>query len=232
MDETVLRELDEQKILIADSIPTCVHALGAVRKSDDSLRPITDCKRPLGRSINSFMDTTCSTFSYLRLDTVAEYMTPDCFFASVDIKSAYRSVHVVPRHRQLQGFVWDVNGCTQYYTENCLHFGLKCAHFIFTQIRDFVIKCMNKRRIDGGFGYLDDFLLVDNSELECNFKLHSLIELLRSFRFCIVWKKVTPTAYSITYLGIEIDSSSMEFSLPSYKLDRLRTMVFISYIRY
>ena len=79
MDETVLRELDEQKILISDSITTCVHALGAVRKSDGSLRRLTDCKCPLGRSINSFMDTTCSTFSYLRLNTVAEYMTPDFF---------------------------------------------------------------------------------------------------------------------------------------------------------
>ena len=84
---------------------------------------------------------------------------------------------------------------------------------------------MNRRGIVGVFGYLDNFLLVSNSELEGNFKLHSLIEWLRSLGFWIAWKKVTPTAYSITYLGIEIVSSSMEFSLPLYKVDRLRTIV-------
>ena len=72
---------------LVDSAPTCVHALGAVCKSDGSLHPITDCKRPIDSSINSFMETTCSKFTYLRLDEVGDYMFPGCFFASVDIKS-------------------------------------------------------------------------------------------------------------------------------------------------
>ena len=42
MDETVARELSLDKVSIVDHQPVCVHALGAVRKSDASMRPITD----------------------------------------------------------------------------------------------------------------------------------------------------------------------------------------------
>ena len=91
------------KWMLVDVLPTCVHSLGAVKKSDDSLRSLTDCKYPLGCSINAFIDTTCSIFSYLKLDKDAEYMTSNCFFASVDITSAYRHVHIDPKDRQYQG---------------------------------------------------------------------------------------------------------------------------------
>ena len=39
------------KLTMVDFQPTCVHSLGAVTKSDGGLRPITDCKRPIGLSI-------------------------------------------------------------------------------------------------------------------------------------------------------------------------------------
>ena len=92
---------------IVSELPSCVHALGAVQKSDGSLRPITDCKRPISQSVISYMDTTCSTFSYMKLDSVAEFMLPGCYFAPVDIKSAIRSAHIASADRQYQGFVWN-----------------------------------------------------------------------------------------------------------------------------
>ena len=152
-------------------------------------------------------------------------MSQDCYFASVDIKSAYRSVHVLPRDRQYQGFVWNYEGVSTCFQDNCLCFGLRCAPFIYTQITEFVVRCMTRRGIDGVFGYLDDFLVSAPTYEECNFKLASLIRLLRSLGFWISWKKVIPPTQLITYLGIEIDSVDMEFRLPVSKLERIRSLV-------
>ena len=66
MDDTFEKELEQGKVSLVDVCSTCVHALGAISKSDGSLRPITDCKIPIGTSINSFMETTYCSFSYTK----------------------------------------------------------------------------------------------------------------------------------------------------------------------
>ena len=43
MSELLLKELAEGKVSECYVKPQCVHALGAVQKSDGRLRPITDC---------------------------------------------------------------------------------------------------------------------------------------------------------------------------------------------
>ena len=171
------------------------------------------------------METTCLKFTNLRLDEVADYMFPGGFFVSADIKSAYRSVHVCPLDRQFQCFVWEHEGQPRFYQDNCLCFGLRCAPFIFTQLTEFVVRCMSSRGVDGVFGYLDDFLVIGLDEADFNHKLTVLIRLLRPLGFWISWKKVSPTGQKITYLGIELDSVMMEFRLPQCELYRLVSMV-------
>ena len=153
MDQTILAELDAEKITMVDSQPRCVHSLGAVSKSDGSLRPITDCKRPLGESINNHMNTVCDGFKFIRIDEVAEVMTPGCYFSVVDIQSAYRSVNIFPDHRTCQGFRWNVDGQDRWFEDNCLSFGLKCAAFIFSRVSEFVVRAMNRRGHSRVFSY-------------------------------------------------------------------------------
>ena len=121
--------------------------------------------------------------------------------------------------------MWNYAGSDKYFQDNCLCFGLHCAPFIFTQLNEFVVRCMSRRGIEGVFGYLDDFLVEGRHADACNLKLHILVWLLRDLGFWINWKKVTPTATSITYFGIEINSLTMEFRLSSRKLFRLVDMV-------
>jgi hypothetical protein len=104
MTELVKSEIQQGKIMVVEERPQCVHSLGAVFKKSGSLRPITDCSRPYEKSINNFMDTTRSTFSYIRISDVTAKMTRDCYMSVVDIKSAYRSVPIYPAHRKFQGF--------------------------------------------------------------------------------------------------------------------------------
>ena len=64
MTTLLLAELETHKVSRSTSPPVCTHALGAVKKSDGRLRPITDCSRPDGGSINNYMSTTFESFSY------------------------------------------------------------------------------------------------------------------------------------------------------------------------
>ena len=218
-------ELASQKVTLVKERPACIHALGAIRKHDGGLRPITDCRRPLGLSINNYMDTVCKTFSYVSIDQVTDVVTEGDFMAVLDIKGAYRSVGVFPEHRKFQGFLWNVNGVEQYYEDNRLCFGLKCAPYIYTQITDFIVRSLNRQGVSRVFGYLDDFIVISDSELSCKREMSLLIDLLSQLGFEISWKKVTCPKTTVVYLGIEIDSEVMEVRLPEKKLSRLKHLV-------
>ena len=68
---------------------------------------------------------------------------------------------------------------------------------------------------------LDDFLICESKD-RCRLALNTLVHLLRKLRFMINWLKVVDPTTSITFLGIEIDSSTMELRLPADKLSLLR----------
>ena len=225
MDETVKSELEMDKVTIVDFVPRCVHSLGAVKKSDGGLRPITDCKRPLGKSINNYMNTVCSEFTFIKLDDVTNVLQQGCYMSVVDIKAAYRSVNVFPDHRGCQGFLWEIDGVQRHLVDNCLCFGLKCAPYIFSRLSEFVVRAMRRRGYSKVFSYLDDFIVVGDTYEECQTGALALIEFLRDLGFFIAWKKVVTPSAQVTYLGIEIDSVKMQVSLPKVKLDKLKRLV-------
>ena len=57
LDVLLQQELKEGKISHVTYKPKCVHAYGAVpKKNSEDLRPITDCSRPYGNSINNYIN--------------------------------------------------------------------------------------------------------------------------------------------------------------------------------
>lgn len=118
MDALVRSELAEGFISRVAAKPTCIHALGAVPKGSDSIRPITDCSRPQGQSVNSHCGTLAKKFQYNSIKDVVSGITPGCYLAVIDIKSAFRSVPVAPHHRQYLGFRWELDGDEHYYVDN------------------------------------------------------------------------------------------------------------------
>ena len=83
--DNLASELKLGKVSLSKQKLRCVHALGAIRKSNGKLRPITDCKRPCGASINNYMDTMCQEFTSINLDKVSDYMSEGCWFAVLDL---------------------------------------------------------------------------------------------------------------------------------------------------
>lgn len=221
MQLNVAAELAQQKIALSDGIPHCVHAIGAVEKKDGSLRPITDCKRPINSSINNFMSTTALPFHFQTLDYVADVIRPGGFLAVVDISSAYRSVPIFPPHRRYHGFKWG----DAYYTDNRLSFGLKCAPYIFTCISEFVVRLMGRYGFHNCVSYIDDFLCQGDTAQACRECQNFLIKLLEFLGFTVSKSKIILPSQKGQYLGMYIDTVKMEYSLPPHKLDKLGPLV-------
>ena len=110
VDSLISDEVRDGKYVKASSIPHCVHSLGAIPKQDGSFRPITDCRRPEGISINNHMETTFQPFHYITLDQVAANVTPHCHMATVNISAAYRSIPIRAEHWTYQGIMWQIEG--------------------------------------------------------------------------------------------------------------------------
>ncbi len=194
--------------------------MAAIPKPDGDVRLIHDCSRPIG-AVNDYCSTdwkqTCS-----RVDGAAAHMNNGCFFAKVDLKSAYRSVNVSTCSQKVTGFRWNFNGEYVYLSDTKLPFGSKLSPGIFHRLTQAVRRMMARKGYDHIVVYLDDFLIISDTQQECAAALNCLIQLLRKLGFSIHWGKVVDPTRRITFLGIELDSIEMSLRLPQEKLMKLK----------
>jgi hypothetical protein len=182
---------------------------------------IHDCSRPDGTAVNDFV----SHFEKQRFQTIddaAKLVSKDYHMSKVDLKSAYRSVRISATSQEVTGFQWTFPDGREYtFIDKKLPFGSKLAPGIFHRLSQAVRRMMSRR----GFtiiAYLDDFLICESTKDRCRLALNTLVHLLRTLGFMINWSKVVEPTTSIIFLGIEIDSSTMELRFPADKLSLLR----------
>lgn len=221
INDLIVQELELGRFVITEVQPDCVHALGVVPKRDGGYRPITDCRRPIGCSINNFMSETHQYFCYNSVDLVASFMDKGVFMSTIDISSAYRSIHIHPLHWRYHGLSWVVEGEPTFLYDTRLSFGLKCAPFVFTQISNFVIRCLYRRGFTKVVNYLDDYILFGDSFESCQLAQKVLISVLVALGFHISWKKCTSPCVVTRYLGVIFDSVNLQLRLPVEKLKSL-----------
>lgn len=221
ISKLIQQEITENKLIVASRHPRCIHAIGAVPKANNKFRPITDCKRPIGVSVNNFMKTTWQEFSFKSVDDVTSVVQQCDYLATVDITNAYRSVAIRPEHRTYMGLRWNIDGVDTVLNDTRLCFGHKCAPFIFSSLTNFVVQCMNRRGYNRIFCYLDDFIVIEESFQLCQKVQMALISLLGELGFYVNWEKCTSSAQVCTYLGVEIDTKNMKLSLLGKKMQKL-----------
>lgn len=222
IDSLIEEELAAGKLSVVSDPPTCIHAMGAVDKKGGGFRPITDASRPEGRSINSFMQETFHHFSYSSIDDVVKVLEPGMYMSVSDVSSAYRSIMIRPSDREYQGLEWEVHGKPTFLVDNFLSFGTRMAAFLFNRITDSITRYMRSHGYTC-FNYLDDLLVLGRSFSECQAGQLFLHSTLRSLGFYIAYKKVLSPSQVQVYLGVEIDSLTMELRLPRDKLAKLHT---------
>ena len=224
MSELLSQELNEGKVSRVTSDPCCVNSLGAVWKLNGKLRPITDCSRPEGISINNYMSTTFTSFSYNSVQDAVDVLAPGDYTAAVDISSAYRTVSVRADQVCYQGLTWDFGTGPELLQDNRLCFGLRCAPNIFDCLSYFIVKIANSRGANRVINYLDDFLVIGTSPEACLRHREIVTEVVSLLGFQVAWKKVTDPATCTTFLGINIDSVAYELSLPMEKVTKLKDL--------
>ena len=95
--------------MVCEAPPKIVSPMAAIPKPDGDVRLIHDCSRPIGEAVNDYCSTDWQ-FKFARVDDAANLMTPGCYFAKVDLKSAYRSVPISKASQEVTGLHWKFKG--------------------------------------------------------------------------------------------------------------------------
>jgi hypothetical protein len=217
----VRHEIANGNYIPAESPPTIVSPLGAIPKADGGVRLIHDCSRPAGKAVNDYAGET-DRQKFQSVDDAARLVGQGYYMAKIDLKSAYRSVGISPHSQSVTGLKWLIDGKTKYFYDSRLPFGSKLAPGIFHRLSQAVRRMLARHGIFNVVCYLDDFFLCEPTFERCANSVKFVIKLLRKLGFSINWKKVVDPTRQIVFLGIEIDSETLELRLPADKLSALK----------
>ena len=155
------------------------------------------------------------------IKTILQQVTPGCYMASLDLKSAYYSVRVSPPFRKYLKFVWQGHK----YQFTCFPNGLSSCPRKFTKLLKVPLTTL---RTAGHiiFGYIDDFHLQGDTVDECFQTVLDSVLLFESLGFVIHPEKshLRPSQ-TIQFLGFVIDSVNMIVSLTDDKKCKLKALI-------
>ena len=206
-----------QELLGKGVIKQCEHSEGEyvsaifVRpKKDNKLRMILNLK-----NLNQKVE-----YHHFKMDTLKNaiaLVTKNCWFASLDLKDAYYSVHVNESSQQYLKFVWK----GQLYKFTAFPNGLACCPRLFTKLLKPVMAYLHRL----GFmstSFIDDTLLVGLSKEECLLNVQQTMYVLQRLGFVIhPEKSVFDPVRTITYLGFVLDSVRMTVTLTKERKQKI-----------
>lgn len=203
-----------------------VSPLGVIPKSTPGeWRLIVDMSSPEGMSVNDGISSRRASLAYVSIDNLAEVVCglgPGTQLAKFDLKSAYRLVPVFPEDRLLLGIRWR----DSVFVDTVLPFGMRSAPKLFNAVADALQWIIRSRGPRFVFHYLDDFALVgapNSDECRAAFKIaRGMCDWLG-----VPWAedKTAEPSTCMTFLGVELDTQTMQMRLPQKKLARLVQLV-------
>jgi len=228
IDKQLAEDLRLGRVTVANDIahdwsqPFISSPVGLVPKSDGGHRRIHHLSFPDNDSVNDNIPTHSATLKYTAITDVFDAVKRagrGAVIVKRDFKDAFRMVPVAASHRWLLGFRWR----DQYYSENCLPFGLRTAPFLFNLFAEafhWIILAASppewKLQV---IHYLDDFIMV----LPPNSDPLPLISLYDDLCWLLGLEDNTKKASQgtcIECLGIEVDTASMIARLPLSKISK------------
>lgn len=216
-----MSEVDDHKLSIVNEKPVCIHSLGVIgKKGTTKIRPITECSKPVDKSVNWYTESVQDRFHYVRVEDIVSHMIEGkCYVMStVALANAYRSVMIRPSNRVYFGLSFE----GQYLADNCLCFGSPCSPFIFNRLTDAVGRFLRDKGVLC-WNYLDDTIGLSCDVTSGVRDQLFLIRTLRDHGFYIAWNKVKSPTHKCVHLGIEIDTIDLCLRLAADRLEKLRT---------
>ena len=177
-----------------------------------------------GSSINDHISKDEYTLHYASFDRalapVVRHGT-NALMAKLDIKHAFGLCPVRREDRELLGLKWQ----NQFYLDLRLPFGLRSLPFLFNRLADaFEWVLNNNYNIQDLMHYLDDYFTVGPANLAVcadNVQTIIIVCLASQLGIPVAPDKLEGPTTGLVFLGILIDTTSMESSLPEDKLSEL-----------
>lgn len=221
VEAELVTQIKQGNYVVASRKPTVISALGAIPKTDGSVRLIHDGSRPVGGAMNDY--STPDSVKFQSLQDACTLAKPGYYMAKIDLQAAYRSVPIHPENYAATGLQWTFQNAKEpvYLFDTRLPFGSNKGPAIFHRLSQAIRRCMVRQGFQGTVAYIDDFFLCAPTYDECQYWMTVLMRLVRKLGFLISWKKVVGPSQTLTFLGVEIDTKSSTVALDQNKLSQL-----------
>eukprot|EP00854_Cymbomonas_tetramitiformis_P000285 gene285-biopygen197 len=202
----------------AGSVPG-ISALGIVfpvveGKLKDRL--VHDLSRPVGLSVND--NCVIESKKFATVEAAFSLVQPYSYMAKIALKSAYRHVGVASEFFQFLVSKFDdvVRMDTRF------PFGIKAAPGLFSDVTVLISRMLQSRGFPGVVVYLEDFLLVADSEEACQQGFDLLLELVKYLGFEVAPEKVESPRQDIVFLGVRLQSNQSGLGVVAMSIDESR----------
>ena len=152
------------------------------------------------------------------IHTLKDLLKKNDWMTKVDLKDAYFMIQIQATDRPVLRFF----ARERSYQFTCLPFGLFCAPWVFTKTLKPVVTLFRELGVRLVI-YIDDILIMAETREQARDHTLCLIHLLENLGFIVHPEKpLTIPAQEIEFLGIQVDSKTLELSLPGQKLKKVR----------
>ena len=203
-----------------------ISPLGVVpKKVPGEYRMIHNLSHPEGSSVNDYIPQELATVQYASIQNAVSFIKDAetiVFMAKVDIESAFRIIPIAPKDTPLLGFKWR----DKYYMDIVLPMGCAsaCAIFeAFSSALEWV--AVSKLGASKVVHVIDDFLFMAESIEKCEQDMRSFMDLCAKIGVPLAPGKTVGPTTALQFLGVTLDSVSMEARLPEDKLARCQMLL-------
>ena len=183
-----------------------ISSIFLIAKRSGGFRPIINL-----RGLNQFL--IHQKFKMEGISTVRHTVREGDWLAKLDLKDAYLTVPVYEGHRRFLRFKWG----RDLFEFVSLPFGLSSAPWAFTKLLRVVVAYLRKNGLRLVI-YLDDILIVADSESATRLAVSQIKALLQSLGFVISSEKSEEDpVQSLEYIGLIVNAPSMRLVLPDRK---------------
>lgn len=201
----------------------------ATRKFTGKQRLILDLSAPHDSeeisSINDLISKEDFSLKYVTIDDAINIICDlgeGALLTKFDIKNAFRILPLAPESWRFFCMCWD----KKYYFYCRLAFGCRSSPKIFTHLSEAVHWiAVNNKDISHCLYLLDDFLCLDHKNNDAAGTKQTMLTLFDQLGIELNSKKTAGPATCLEYLGIELDSVTMQARLPPDKLSRIRLIL-------
>ena len=196
--------------------------LGVVPKKDCGWRVIYHLSAPHGSSINDYIDPDQFSLHYCTIDSAIKIINrlgPGALMGKIDLKNAFRLTPVRKQDWNLLGIHWQ----SKWYFDKCLPFGLRSSPALFNRLANALEWIMHHNyHVTHIIHYLDDFFTAGPPNTNtCQSNMDAMARACSVINAPTKPEKTEGPSTTITFLGIQLDSMTMQASITAKRKEEL-----------